>query len=163
MCRFHAKTVYEQPILARLQYVWRLDDDSYITKPISYDVFRLMRDRRIQYGYARIVSEYRICIRHLWPAAFAYISRHRLRTTFKMSRGLIFWNNFEMSDLDVWRSPQYKEYIDYIDRLGGIYYYRWGDSTIKTIAARLFISKSRIHYFADIAYRHGRWIKPKLP
>ena len=43
MCRFQAKTVYEQPILARLQYVWRLDDDSYITKRIHYDVFRRMR------------------------------------------------------------------------------------------------------------------------
>jgi len=31
MCRFQAKSLYEQPTLAGLQYVWRLDDDSYIT------------------------------------------------------------------------------------------------------------------------------------
>jgi len=163
MCRFHAKTVYEQPILARLQYVWRLDDDSYITKPIRYDVFRLMRDRHIQYGYAKIAGDYPACIIHLWPAVIDYINRHHLRVKFWVSRGQTFWNNFELSDLDVWRSPEYRDYIDYIDKLGGIYYYRWGDSSIKTIAARLFIWKKHIHHFANIGYKHGRYIKPKLP
>jgi len=47
MCHFHAKNLYEdykQPVLVGLgpQYLWRLDDDSYIFKPIGYDVFRLV-------------------------------------------------------------------------------------------------------------------------
>lgn len=40
MCRFQAKLVYDQPILEGLKYVWRLDDDSFIYKPVKYDVFR---------------------------------------------------------------------------------------------------------------------------
>ena len=35
MCRFQAKLVYDEPIMTGLRYVWRLDDDSYILKPIK--------------------------------------------------------------------------------------------------------------------------------
>ena len=152
MCRFQAKTVYEQPILARLQYVWRLDDDSYITSPVGYDVFRLMRDRRIQYGYVTVVSDYGPCIVGLWPAVTDYMRQRAIRPKFRWPRARIFWNNFELSDLDVWRSPEYRDYIDYIDRQGGIYYHRWGDATIKTIAVTLLISRDRTYHFKDIAY-----------
>ena len=156
MSRFQAKTVYEQPILARLQYVWRLDDDSYITKRIHYDVFRRKRELRIQYGYTKIVSDYWPCNIGLWPAVNKYMHQHAIRRKFWMSRSQMYWNNFEVSDLNVWRSPEYRDYIDYIDRQGGMYYHRWGDATIKTIAVTLLISRDRTYHFKDIAYKHGR-------
>jgi len=162
MCRFQAKSLYEQPILDGLQYVWRLDDDSYITSPVGYDVFRLMRDRRIQYGFATVVSDYGPCIVGLWPAVDDYMRQRAVRPKFRWPRGRIFWNNFELSDLDVWRSPEYRDYIDYIDRTGGIYYHRWGDATIKTVAVTLFVPKNRTYHFKDIAYIHGRRYKPKI-
>jgi len=56
----------------------------------------------------------------------------------------------------VWRSPEYRDFIDYIDRTGGIYYQRWGDATIKTVAVTLFVPKNRIHQFKDMGYIHGR-------
>ena len=74
MCRFHAKTLYEQPILDGLQYVWRLDDDSFITKPIRYDVFRLMRDGRILYAYRSVVLDNPGCIMGIHTDASAYRS-----------------------------------------------------------------------------------------
>jgi len=155
MCRFHAKSLYEQPIIARLQFVWRLDDDSFITGPVRYDVFRLMRDRRIQYGFRLALHSTR-CVDGLWPAVDVYMEQRAITPKFPWSRDHIFYNNFELSDLDVWRSPQYQDYIDYIDRTGGIYYYRWGDASIKTIAVTLFLPLNRVHNFTDIAYEHGR-------
>jgi len=68
----------------------------------------------------------------------------------------MFYNNFEVSDLDVWRSREYRDYIDYIDRTGGIYYGRWGDAPIKTLAVTLFIPQNRTHQFHDVEYSHGR-------
>ena len=41
MCRFHAKLVYELPIIRSLQYYWRLDDDSLLLSDVTYDVFPL--------------------------------------------------------------------------------------------------------------------------
>ena len=98
MCRFQAKTLYDQPILVGLQYVWRLDDDSYITEPIGYDVFRLMRDRRIQYGFANVIPDYSPCIVGLWPAVTNYMNQRGVRPKFWWPGGLIFYNNFELSD-----------------------------------------------------------------
>ena len=159
MCRFHAKSIYDQPILVGLQYVWRLDDDSYVTRPIGYDVFRLMRDRRIKYGFVRVVDDYGPCVVGLWSAVTDYKRQRAVRSKFKWPRGRIFWNNFELSDIDVWRSFEYRDYIDYIDRTGGIYYHRWGDATIKTVAVTLFVSKNRTHHFKDITYKHGRRLR----
>lgn len=32
------------------------------------------------------------------------------------------YNNFEISDLDFWRSEAYTAYFDHLDRSGGFYY-----------------------------------------
>ena len=39
----------------------------------------------------------------------------------------------------MWMSRDYANYIEYIDRTGGIYYYRWGDAPIKSIAVTMFL------------------------
>jgi len=159
MCRFHAITIYNEPILAGLRYVWRLDDDSYIFRPVGYDVFRFMLDRRIRYGYAAVRQDYGPCIVGLWPAADRYAKEHGLKQRFRWPRGRMFWNNFEVSDMEMWRSEEYRDYVEYIDQLGGIYYRRWGDATIKTIAVTLFAFKNETHHFKDISYAHGKRVK----
>ena len=158
MCRFHAKTVYDEPILEGVRYVWRLDDDSFILRPIGYDVFQLMSDRHIRYGYIMIVYEKPSCIKGLWPAANHYAEKHGLRQWAEWPRDLLFFNNFEVSDLELWRSREYSNFFDYIDRRGGIYYTRWGDHAIKTIAVTLFVAHNETHHFEDIAYEHGRLV-----
>lgn len=32
-----------------------------------------------------------------------------------------YWNNFEIADLDFFRSKEYREFFDYLDRTGGFY------------------------------------------
>lgn len=32
------------------------------------------------------------------------------------------WSNFEIADMDFWRSPAYQRYFDYLDAQGGFYY-----------------------------------------
>ena len=158
MCRFHAKLLYEQPILAGLQYIWRLDDDSFITRPVGYDVFQLMRDRRIQYGFRVVINDSSECVRGLWEAVDVYVKQRAITPKFRWPRSQMYYNNFELSDLDVWRSRKYRDYIDYIDRTGGIFYHRWGDAPIKSLAVALFIPENRTHCFSNIAYEHqGRW------
>jgi len=66
----------------------------------------------------------------------------------------MFYNNFEISALSLWTSQQYQDYIDYIDLLGGIYYHRWGDAPIKTIAVTLFLRKEETHLFTNVSYKH---------
>ena len=41
-----------------------------------------------------------------------------------------------------------------IDRLGGIYYKRWGDAPIKSLGLALSLDLSEVHCFSDLAYTH---------
>ncbi|KDN44469.1 hypothetical protein RSAG8_05516, partial [Rhizoctonia solani AG-8 WAC10335] len=65
-----------------------------------------------------------------------------------------FWSNFEIGDLNFWRSEAYTKYFDFLDSKGGFYYERWGDAPVHSIAAALFAKKDQIHFFENIGYRH---------
>lgn len=64
------------------------------------------------------------------------------------------WSNFEIADMDFWRSEAYMKYFEYLDSKGGFYYERWGDAPVHSIAASLLLHKEKIHFFDQIGYRH---------
>jgi len=91
------------------------------------------------------------------------------KKTFDMNKPV--WSNFEIADLDFWRSEAYMKFFDYLEAQGGFYYevrpkfppltltshiffQRWGDAPVHSIAAALFKSKDQIHFFHDIGYEH---------
>jgi len=156
MCRFHSKQVYEQEILVGLEYAWRLDDDSLLLKTINYDLFAFMKNRRFQYGYITITPDSPECTKYLWEAAKLHKKRRHLESLYfdKWTEPNVFYNNFEISALSLWASRQYQDYINYIDSLGGIYYHRWGDAPIKTIAVTLFLRKEETYLFTNVSYQH---------
>jgi alpha 1,2-mannosyltransferase len=156
MCRFHAKTVYDQPIMQGLEYAWRLDHDSFFTRPIDYDVFKFMRDRGLVYGFVKVYLELPMWTVGLWDAAHAYIRNNSIKAQFfnKWRRNQMYYNNFEISNLTLWFSDQYQHYINYIDQEGGIYYHRWGDAPIKSIAVAMFVPRKDTYNFKDIGYIH---------
>ena len=163
MCRFHAKIVYQLPVLWGFDYYMRLDDDSFFLSNVTYDWFKYMRDNDYLYGYKRIQQDLPIVIRGLWKAAKDYIIKKEIKTQFfqKFNHRSMFYNNFEISAASIWQNSNYSEYIDYIDRLGGIYYYRWGDAPIKTTAVTMFVPRQRTHKFDDIAYTHRKLANEK--
>jgi len=65
-----------------------------------------------------------------------------------------FWSNFEIGDLDFFRSPTYQAYFRHLDKSGGFFYERWGDAPVHSIALSLFVDKKKIHWFRDIGYEH---------
>jgi len=156
MCRFHAKQVYEQEILVGLEYAWRLDDDSTLLATINYDLFAFMNSHQFQYGYLRINPEYLECVKYLWEAARLYKKLQQLESQYfdKWTEPNMFYNNFEISALSLWKSQEYQHYINYIDFLGGIYYYRWGDAPVKSIAVILFLREEDTHLFTNVSYKH---------
>ncbi|CAN6653455.1 probable mannosyltransferase Ktr5p [Trichomonascus vanleenenianus] len=65
-----------------------------------------------------------------------------------------FWSNFEIARLDFFRSKQYNDYFEALERAGGFWTERWGDAPVHSLAAGLFLEPSQLHYFRDIGYRH---------
>ena len=157
MCRFHVKGVYEQGILQGFDYHWRLDDDSLLTRRVHYDVFKHMQSHDYLYGYIWIHVDSHLCTKGLWEATEQYILDRNIQTQYfsNWASPKIFYNNFEVSSSKLWRSDTFRDFIEYIDRLGGIYYHRWGDAPIKGLAVSMFVPENRTHHFKDIGYRHG--------
>jgi Glycolipid 2-alpha-mannosyltransferase len=99
----------------------------------------------------------RICVIELWPAAERYWTYAGFDELIPMEYPLKFDNNFEISATSLWRSKEYTDYINYIDRLGGIYYRRWGDAPVKSLAVSRLVNSSELHQFSDIEYVHAWW------
>ncbi|KAL1976082.1 hypothetical protein VTN31DRAFT_4474 [Thermomyces dupontii] len=65
-----------------------------------------------------------------------------------------FWSNFEIARLDFFRSKEYEDFFNMMDRSGGFWMERWGDAPIHSLAAGALLSPKDIHYFRDFGYRH---------
>ena len=159
MCRFNAKSVYEEASVRMLDYYWRLDDDSRLISPVNYDVFVFMKKRELQYGYIWQFYDSNSCVIGLWEATGRYIQENNLQPKFfkDWPKPSLYYNNFEIASTDMWLSKEYEKYIEYLDLLGGIYYSRWGDAPIHGIAVSLFLEKNQTHHFKDIGYHHSSY------
>lgn len=65
-----------------------------------------------------------------------------------------FWSNFEIARLDFFRSKEYEDFFEMMDRSGGFWMERWGDAPIHSLAAGALLAPRDIHYFRDFGYRH---------
>lgn len=65
------------------------------------------------------------------------------------------WSNFEIADLEFFRSNAYREVFKYLDRDGGFYYERWGDAPVRSLAAAMLLQPEEVHHFSDLGYVHG--------
>lgn len=65
-----------------------------------------------------------------------------------------FWSNFEIARLDFFRSKEYEDFFQMMDRSGGFWMERWGDAPIHSLAAGALLGPGDIHYFRDFGYRH---------
>ena len=58
-------------------------------------------------------------------------------------------SNFEIARIDFFTSPQYQEFFNYLDHLGGFFYERWGDAPVHSLALSLFAPKEKVCRFAN--------------
>lgn len=79
---------------------------------------------------------------------------HSVAEVHSLIFSLVVWSNFEIGDLDFWRSEEYGKFFDTLDKAGGFYYERWGDAPVHSIGAALLAPKDKLHFFNDIGYRH---------
>lgn len=146
--RFFSYDAYNHPVFKDYNYVWRLDADSFIMGKIDYDVFQYMEDNKIIFGYMVVLIEPEVFRKNFLETVSAYFKKD-----IKWN-GECYYGNFTISNLDFWRSKEYTDYYNYIDGMGGIYKYRWGEQMLHYIAVQMFLKENQIHKFDDIPYRH---------
>lgn len=166
MCRFESGFFYKHPLMDDYDWYWRVEPDIKLHCDIDYDVFRFMKDNKKKYAFAISIKEYEATIPTLWETTRKFMELHsdlihenNMLDFVSDDNGLSynlchFWSNFEIASLDLWRSPGYSAYFDYLDQAGGFFYERWGDAPVHSIGAALFLDRSEIHHFGDIGYYH---------
>jgi len=165
MCRFFSGLIFQQHILKDYDYLWRLDTDSFLLDKIDYDMFQFMHENNYVYGYIHILKEEPDAAKGFWDLVQKYIKENNIKPTF-LNKFTIdgiwdrsyYYANFEISKLDFWHSDDFLKYFDYVDKSGGIYKYRWGDTIIHFLAISMFIPENLIHKFSDISYQHQDFV-----
>ncbi len=166
MCRWNSGLFYRHPALAQIRYYWRVEPKVHFFCDVDYDVFRYMQDHNKSYGFTINLYDAPQSLPTLWPETKKFIAAHPEFLHENSAREWVedatrrpghneaangystchFWSNFEIADMDFWRSPAYEAYFEHLDRAGGFFYERWGDAPVHSIALGLFEDKSKIHW-----------------
>ncbi|KAJ7235487.1 glycosyltransferase family 15 protein [Mycena rebaudengoi] len=161
MCRFNSGFFFRHPLLDKYRYYWRVEPDVKFFCNLDYDPFLFMQDEGKKYGFTISLPEYERTIPTLWETVKEFIAANPDLISPDNAMGFLsddggnsynnchFWSNFEIADLDLWRSEAYMKFFEYLDSKGGFYYERWGDAPVHSIGAALFARKDQI-----VRYRH---------
>lgn len=166
MCRWNSGLFYKHPALANIRWYWRVEPNVHFFCDVDYDVFRYMQDNNKTYGFTINLFDAPKSIPSLWPETVKFLAEHpeylhgnnampwlvdseRRKENYLDANGYStchFWSNFEIADMNFWRSQAYEDYFNHLDRAGGFFYERWGDAPVHSIAVGLFEDSSKIHW-----------------
>ncbi|KAL9044325.1 MAG: hypothetical protein Q9214_002527, partial [Letrouitia sp. 1 TL-2023] len=168
MCRWNSGLFYKHPALEHVRYYWRVEPKVHFFCDVDYDVFRYMEDNNKTYGFTINLYDAPQSMPTLWPETQRFIKAHpeyvksddvnarqwledaeQRPEHNKKASGYStchFWSNFEIADMNFWRSKAYDDYFNHLDRAGGFFYERWGDAPVHSIALGLFEDASKIHW-----------------
>ncbi|KAJ6438627.1 alpha-1,2 mannosyltransferase KTR1 [Purpureocillium lavendulum] len=192
MCRWNSGMFYKHPALKDIRYYWRVEPKVHFFCDVDYDVFAYMYDNNKTYGFTITLYDDPKTLPTLWPETVKFLADNphyaprddkglawlsddmRRPDHNKQAQGYStchFWSNFEVADMEFWRSQVYEDYFNHLDRAGGFFYERWGDAPVHSIALGLWEDSSKIHWyvlcgnrvnlppltsrrFRDIGYQH---------
>lgn len=175
MCRFNSGYFFRQEILLNYDYYFRVEPNVEYFCDFPYDPFKLLRQNGKKYGFVISLREYEQTIPTLWESVEEYINLDDGATIdmtqnaydFIVGDDIVgndksvyvtthdynlchFWSNFEIGDLNFFRSDAYLKFFNHLDSKGGFYYERWGDAPVHSIAASLLLNKDEIIHFAEV-------------
>ena len=141
-------------------HVMRLDDDSYILSPITFNIFDYMRTNNKRYGFRQPVYEdggnhfHAVVNQYLIDKNPSSTSFKYFEDLYKKDRGVSFYNNFFIADISFFLSPPASDLLRIIDESKLIFTQRTGDLVIHSAVVRLFLPPNQIHWFRDFTYEH---------
>ncbi|GME75061.1 unnamed protein product [Ambrosiozyma monospora] len=167
MCRFFSGLFFQMDEFKKYKYVWRVEPDVQFNCNMNYDPFKIMRENDKVYGFTMAPLELHTTVQTLWASTLEYMKTfpERIATNNNFAfltddRGKSFnmchfWSNFEIADMDFYRSEEYMHFFNFLDQKGGIYYERWGDAPIHSIGVSILLPYSKLQYFGNTGYYHA--------
>lgn len=167
MCRFWTHGVFRQPFMQNVTSYFRMDTDTFLVEMKRDPFQELERERlgyltSVVYKdsprqveglwdtFLRFALRENIHPRGLVPLSNQWTDSHSEDTISRMPvseavavlyvRGYnldYIYNNWEVTLVELWKSPVYRRLASFIDKSGGIIMRRWGDAPIRTLALHL--------------------------
>ncbi|KAA1064919.1 alpha 1,2-mannosyltransferase 2.4.1, variant 2 [Puccinia graminis f. sp. tritici] len=166
--RFHSGFFFRHPLMLKFNYYWRVEPGIQYYCDVDYDPFVFMEENKKVYSFSVSLMEYQSTIPSLWKTVQGFVRANPDLLAANSSIDFLlkdpsqgiesdynlchFWSNFEVGDMRFWRSTTYAKFFAHLDRAGGIYYERWAEGPIHSIAAALFLRREQIHQWDDIGY-----------
>jgi alpha 1,2-mannosyltransferase len=132
MCRYNSGFIFRHPLLAPYKYYWRIEPGVHFSCTLKFDPFTHMRMYGKRYAFVITMQEIAETIPTLWNATRAFAAGLDTAADgnghlelFLDRNGTYnnchYWSNFEVADLDFYRSPEYLAYFEHLDRAGGFF------------------------------------------
>lgn len=160
MCRFWAGEIFKRKEVLEYDYYLRLDCDSYITSPITYNLFEYMESKGKICAY--ISGNERMDAPHvsqkLPEALIDFELQHKELIIKSVEHPVGLWyrdTNFEIVKISVFSTNPYMLLYDYINETGGIYMYRWGDHIIRYAGVHMLYGEDKVEMLEGIKYTHS--------
>ncbi|ODQ80931.1 glycosyltransferase family 15 protein [Babjeviella inositovora NRRL Y-12698] len=159
--RFQAGFLARQTVLEEYDYIWKLKPGAEIHCDVDYDVFRYMKDKSSEYGFAIAYPNITPAVESLWKATRAFMKEHpqyivkdNLMDFISDDggasyNGCLYERNFEIASSTFWKSEAYVKYFEYLDKQPGFFELdnHWLDGMVATIATALFLPRQSIEFF----------------
>ncbi|KAI9488989.1 nucleotide-diphospho-sugar transferase [Zychaea mexicana] len=165
--RFMAGLIFSHPALEKVDYYWRFDPGTEYTCPITFDPFQYMHENKIKLSFSVAPYEPFEAMPTLCDTLDKYLKENPSKETSlnelirkengKCTRCTLS-SSFQIADLSFFKSEQYRAFFEHIDKANGIFYERWSDSVIQSLAAGLFLEEKDIHHWENIGYQATPYI-----
>ncbi|KAG0672002.1 hypothetical protein C6P40_000396 [Pichia californica] len=174
MCRFESGFFYWHELLLNYDYFWRIEPGVKLDCDINYDIFKFMIENNFQYGFTISMLEYPKTIPTLFDSfltSLNNLNKLDLLNSIENYSDFItnfenndynlchFWTNFEIGNLNIFRSNDYNNIFKELDKFNGFYYERWGDAPIRTLILSLILKHPQIKRFENFGYQHEPYLQ----
>jgi alpha 1,2-mannosyltransferase len=177
MCRWYSGFFQWHDLLLDYKMYWRVEPGVKFYCDVNYDVFKFMVENKKRYGFVISIFEYKVTIESLFNEVLEFLSANKelvvknipdnslkdfIITPDSLYNLCHFWTNFEIADLDFYRTDLYTRYFQHLDSKFGFFYERYGDGPVRSIYNSLFLSKDEVHWFGDFGYQHPPYLQCPL-
>ena len=115
-------------VITLCRYYWRIEPGVNFTCNLHFDPFQFMAQHRKRYAFVITFEEIADTIPTLWDTTLAFAKEHQLHgqldwlsNTHGRYNLCHYWSNFEIADLDFFRSEEYLAYFNHLDQAGGFF------------------------------------------
>ncbi|KAG8916292.1 alpha 1,2-mannosyltransferase 2.4.1, partial [Tulasnella sp. 408] len=131
---FNSGFFFRHPLMLKYDYYWRIEPGVKYFCDLDYDPFLFMQDNKKVYGFTISLYEFSETIETLWQTVKDFMHKYPdLISEDNAMRFLSddggetynlchFWSNFEIGDMNFWRSPAYMTFFEHLEKAGGFYY-----------------------------------------